>query len=94
MKVEIDLSAETPELTPNAKRAEDLSEQRRKLREYGDTPEKEINEKEDEKEKQLKEKRETDNPPRSPDHGKFKPEKFETLEEQLRHTDAETTRNL
>ena len=50
MKVEIDLTDETPELTPNAQSAQDRFEQRRKLREYGDTPEDEVNKKEEEKE--------------------------------------------
>lgn len=94
MKVEIDLTDETPELTPNAQRAQDRFEQRRKLREYGDTPEDEVNKKEEEKESLKKEKRQQDNPPPPSDLGKFKPEKFETLEEQLNHIDRETSRNL
>ena len=96
MKVEIDLTGETPELSGNAKRAQDRFEERRKLREYGDMPEDEVKKKEEEKEKEAlkKEKREQDNPPTPSDLGKFKPEKFETLEEQLAHTDRETNRNL
>lgn len=94
MKVEIDLTGETPELSGNAQRAQDRFEERRKLREYGDMPEDEVKKKEEEKETLKKQKREQDNPPPPSDLGKFKPEKYETLEEQLLHTDRETNRNL
>lgn len=94
MKVEIDLSGETPELTPNAKAAQERFDDRAKFRKYGDTPKDEIDQKEEEELAQNKQKREQDTPPPPSDLGKFKPEKYETLEEQLRPTDRETNRNL
>lgn len=97
MKTEIDLNQDEPTvklLTPNAQRAEDAAEQRRKLKEYGDLPPEEIAEKEAEAKKTAEEKHATDNPPAPADLGKFKPDKFETLEEQLSYVDGETSRNL
>lgn len=94
MKIEIDLSDETPELTPNAKQAQERFDERAKLRKYGDTPKEEIDSKEEEELAQQKQKREQDNPPPPEDLGKFKPGKSETLEEQLRPTDREINRNL
>jgi len=95
MKVEIDLAQDGPQLSDNAQRAEDHKKERERFREYNDeTSPEEIRKKEEEDEKLQKEKAAQDNPPAPSDLGKFKPEKFETLEQQLEYVDRETTRKL
>lgn len=93
MKVEIDLGKDA-ELTPNAQRAEDRAKERRRLKEYGDTPEDEIKQKEKEKEDQAEEKRKTANPPPPENLGQYKPETYESLDQQLSHMDRQISKNL
>lgn len=95
MKVEIDLEKDGTKLSDNAQRAEDVKRERERFREYNDeTSPEEIRKKEEEEENVQKEKAAQDNPPAPSDLGKFKPEKFETLEKQLEYVDRETTRKL
>lgn len=91
MQVVIALSKE---LTPNAQQAEDREIERKKQEEYGDLPPDEIAKREKDKEDDQKKKEEEAKVEPPKDLGKFKTEAFESFNDQTKHVDAETNRNL